>query len=262
MGKIRIGVVVVLLQVIAVCLGDKDPTLSLRPPSASSPVFSSSIDSIPVLSSASSQQSVYSKRPNSLHSTVAASASSSSSSDQSTSGGRNNSPWYTPGNTFTFDFPGGSGSDLAAAGASSVSKRAFTLVANTMYQVSCEMKKIIFDFLAFHFIQFQWRAILRATASSTSCAFINLWLLWSTTDWFASASLHLLLPTLSLIIRNQPWMVRWWWQWCWWWGQWARRTIWWYRYSRNSWTGWRWRWTCWNRWDQDSEGHCKGSFVC
>lgn len=104
-----------LLGFVALCVGDKDPSISLRPPASSGPVFSSSIDTIPVVNSASTnQQSVYIKRPSSAHSSASASASSSSSSsnDQVASGGRNNNPWYTGGGSgFGFDFNGGSNSD-------------------------------------------------------------------------------------------------------------------------------------------------------
>lgn len=119
MGKFHMELVtVVVLGIVAVCLGDKDPTLSLRPPGSSSPVFSSSIDSIPVSSASSNQQSVYSKRPSTVHSTASASASLGSSSvtqDQSGSGGRHNNPWFSQGVGYEFN-----GVDSNSAGGSSV----------------------------------------------------------------------------------------------------------------------------------------------
>lgn len=114
--------VVTLLGLVAVCVGDKDPSISLRPPASSGPVFSSSIDTIPVVNSASTnQQSVYLKRPSSVHSSASASTSSSSSNDQIASGGRNNNPWYAGGSSgFGFDFNGGPNSEGNSVGSSSV----------------------------------------------------------------------------------------------------------------------------------------------
>ncbi|CAL8110806.1 unnamed protein product [Orchesella dallaii] len=78
-NKFLVGVLIGIASVLACCAGDKD---LLRVPSASSPVFSSSIDSIPLQSGASNnQQSLY-KNPNLIHSSASASASANHNVDQ------------------------------------------------------------------------------------------------------------------------------------------------------------------------------------
>lgn len=100
----------------------KDQQSILRPPQQASvsPVFSSSIESIPVVAS-SQQQSVYAKGPNVVHSTASASASASGHGNDP-SGGRNNHQWYgsSQGSGFNFDYNNGA-SDSGSAAASTVS---------------------------------------------------------------------------------------------------------------------------------------------
>lgn len=126
MGKISV-VLLGLASLLAYCLAEKDPIL-LRPPhhssqsSVSSPVFSASIDSIPTVSSSSTnQQSVYAKNPGFSHASASAAASASSSDQITSGGGGRNPPWYTSGSGFSFDYNSGSGSANPDASSSSAS---------------------------------------------------------------------------------------------------------------------------------------------
>jgi len=109
--KFVVGVVLGIASVLAVCAGDKDISSSLHRSPSSSPVFSSSIDSIPVQSVASTNQQNLYKSPGLIHSS--ASASASASGGHNIDQGRNQGG-YSQSVGLNYDLGGGSDSSYVS----------------------------------------------------------------------------------------------------------------------------------------------------